>query len=163
MVGPSLRMRWTAIPMATSAARIGMIQIDRDPRALPRHDGGLREARRDRRAQPCWTCRSARGIPDQAGVEGLRREHRQHHHRHEEHAPRGRAPPTSAAGAAPSATMNASTNTSSIDHRPDELDQLVEPRAIMAVLDRAALHRHQQVAERDAASRAGSSRSRQAR
>ena len=26
MVGPSLRMRWTAMPMATTAARIGMIQ-----------------------------------------------------------------------------------------------------------------------------------------
>ena len=43
MVGPSLRMRWIAIPMATTAARIGMIQTTEIRMRLLRHDRGLRE------------------------------------------------------------------------------------------------------------------------
>src|SRR5882724_8364934 len=86
MVGPSVTMRWTAIPMATTAARMGMIQMTE---------------RRVRRGGSTVACGRGSGpsgsgmavlpvpacIPDETRIEGLHREHREHHHRHEEHHP----------------------------------------------------------------------------
>src|SRR6266540_3666064 len=75
IVGPSVRMRWTAIPMATTAARIGMIQMtDRRVRF-----GGSTVACGSGSA-PVGSGMAAlpvrARIPDQARVEGLHGEHR---------------------------------------------------------------------------------------
>src|SRR6266568_4062535 len=146
MVGPSLRMRWTAIPMATTAARTGMIQMTE---IRPRFGGTTVACGRRSRSPGSAMMKLplACGIPDQAGIEGLRREHGQHHHHHEEHDPQ--------AGLHRHQRLELHEGDDErideyIEHRPPayELDQLVDPGTVMAVLDRATLHRHQQVAER---------------
>src|SRR5436190_16033709 len=84
MVGHSVRMRWTAIPMATTAARIGMIQMtERRARfggSTVAWGSGSRPVGSGMAALPV----RAR-IPDQARVERFHGKHRQHHHGHEEH------------------------------------------------------------------------------
>src|SRR6202171_2266610 len=86
MVGPSVTMRWTAIPMATTAARMGMIQMTEKRVRF----GGSTVAC-GRGSRPVGSGMTAlpvlARIPDQARVEGLHREHREHHHGHEEHHP----------------------------------------------------------------------------
>src|SRR5882724_5040486 len=92
MVGPSLRIRWIAIPMATTAARIGIIQTMEIRWRL----GGTTVAcgRLSRSVLSAMAVRLARGrIPDQARVEGLRRDHREHDHRREKYHPRTRLHP----------------------------------------------------------------------
>ena len=83
MVGPSLRICWTAIPMATTAARIGMIQT----MEIRARRGGTTVAC----GMPCGSEESAMvslpdvgGVPDEPGVESLGRDHRQHDDRREE-------------------------------------------------------------------------------
>src|SRR5512139_1643752 len=84
IVGPSLRMRWTAIPTPTSAARTGMIHtIDRRLRlgattvACGSSTSSLGSAMR----APARLV----GVPDQPRIERVGRDHRQHDHRHEVH------------------------------------------------------------------------------
>src|SRR5258705_10527520 len=79
-VGPSLTMRWIAIPMATTAARIGMIQMTEI--RWRRLGTTVACGRFSRSVLSAMVIRLARArIPNQAGVEGLRRDHRQHDHR----------------------------------------------------------------------------------
>src|SRR5262245_17524613 len=83
IVGPSLRMRWTAIPIATTAARIGMIQMTE----MRVRFGGTTVAcgRWSDSGESTIECPSfSWRIPDETRVEALRREHGQHHDRHEE-------------------------------------------------------------------------------
>src|SRR5215475_1999214 len=82
MVGPSLRMRWIAIPSATTAARIGMshtteMRVRRCRVTVASGRGG---------SSTCLAMVSSLGpsVPDQARIERLGRHHRQHHHRREE-------------------------------------------------------------------------------
>src|SRR5262245_54283809 len=87
MVGPSLMMRWIAMPMATTAAKSGIIQT-MDARwrlfgttvACGRVSRLLLSAISVLLACPC--------IPDQAGVEGFRGDHGQHNHCREKQHPR---------------------------------------------------------------------------
>src|SRR3989442_9708519 len=143
MVGASLRMRWTAIPMATNAARIGMIQMTE---IRPRFRGTTVACGRRSRSpgSAMMDLPFGCGIPDQAGVERLRREHGQHHHHHEEHHPQ--------AGLHRHQRLELHQSDDEridedVQHRPSayELDQLVDPGAVIAVLERTTLHRHQQV------------------
>src|SRR6185295_2475246 len=83
MVGPSLRMRWTAIPMATTAARIGMIQTTEIRARLLGTTVACGMSGRSE-SSAMVSLHSGSGIPDQAGVERLRRDHRQHDDRREE-------------------------------------------------------------------------------
>src|SRR5437867_3656751 len=86
MVGPSVTMRWTAIPMATTAARMGMIQMTE--RRVRRGGSTVAWGRgsvppeSDMAALPLLA-----RIPDQAGIERLHGEHGEYDHRHEEHHP----------------------------------------------------------------------------
>src|SRR3990170_4958024 len=89
MVGPSLKTRWIAIPMATTAARIGMIQtieirvcFFRTTVACGRLSRSMLSAMSPLPGRP--------RIPDEAGGEGLRRNHCQHDHRREKQHPRTR-------------------------------------------------------------------------
>src|SRR6266700_2602742 len=91
MVGPSLRMRWTAIPRATTAARIGMIQTT-EIRMLLRTTVACGRSGRSA-CSAIVSLRVVAGIPDEARVEGLGRDHRQHDHgREEQHARTGLHP-----------------------------------------------------------------------
>src|SRR5215468_11603240 len=83
MVGPSLRTRWTAMPTATTAARIGMIQTT-EMRARLR--GTTVACGRSSRSVLSGMAVPPDGdrVPDQAGVERFRRHHRQHDDRREE-------------------------------------------------------------------------------
>src|SRR5262245_3867479 len=147
MVGPSLRTRWTAIPMATTAARIGMTQTT--------------EMRTRRRGTTVACGRSSRSmlsgmtvppghgrVPDQAGIEGLRRYHRQHDDRREEEHPQ--------AGLHRHQGLELYEGDGErvdehVQHRPaaDELDHAIQPGAVAGSAERAALHRDQQVDERN--------------
>src|SRR5262249_15741416 len=84
MVGPSLRNRCTAIPIATSAASIGTIKVGDMREGL----GGVTVAcgSSSRSGGSAMLHTSAiGGIPDQTRIEGLRCEHRQDDDGHEEH------------------------------------------------------------------------------
>src|SRR5215467_15777012 len=86
MVGPSLRHLCIAMPIATSAARIGMIQMTEIRVRL----GGTtvacgRSPRSDGSAMRNF--HAAAGIPDEPCVERLRCEHREYNDCHEEYAP----------------------------------------------------------------------------
>src|SRR5437762_8778382 len=71
------------MPMATTAARIGMTQISE---IRPRFGGTTVACGRWSRSTGSAKARlpAAGGIPDEARIEGLRSEHRQHHDYHEE-------------------------------------------------------------------------------
>src|SRR5262245_60075189 len=82
IVGPSLRMRWTAIPIATTAARIGMIQTTE---IRPRLDGPTVARGSDDGTVGSGIERPPFRfvVPEQSRVEALGRKHREHDHRHE--------------------------------------------------------------------------------
>src|SRR5215510_14978724 len=85
IVGPSSRMRWIAMPIATAAVRIGMIQTIE---IRTRRFGTTLAAGRSS-GSGCSAIMTLRGgIPDEARVEGLGGDHRQHHHRRKEDHPR---------------------------------------------------------------------------
>src|SRR5262245_9603446 len=84
IVGPSLAMRCTAIPIATSAATMGTIQIG-EKRA---RRGGTATASGRSSAGSATVFR--RPIPYQPRIEGFRGEHRQHDDGHEVHHARSR-------------------------------------------------------------------------
>src|SRR6188768_3846004 len=146
MVGPSLIMRWMAMPMATTAARIGMIQTTeirvpffRTTVACGSSSRLIFSAMR--------TLRVCQRIPNQPGVKGLRRDHRQHHHRREKNYPR--------TGLDKHQRLelyqgNGECVDENIQHRPapDELDHSIQPGALTAAAARAALHRDQEIGQR---------------
>src|SRR4030095_15536792 len=83
IVGPWLMMRWTAIPMATTAARIGMIQTTEN--LVPFCRTTVACGRSSRLiCSAMHTLRVRQRIPNKPGIERLRRYHRQHHHRGKE-------------------------------------------------------------------------------
>src|SRR5713101_2740356 len=147
MVGPSVTIRWTAMPMATAAARIGMIQMTE---------------KRARFGGSTVACGSAPGpvgsgtvaleaparVPDQARVEGLHRQHGEHHHGHEED--------DSGPGFHRHERLELDEGDrervdEDIEHRPppDDPDQAIQPRAVAIARDRPALHGDQKVRQRD--------------
>src|SRR5262245_25523114 len=86
MVGPSLKMRWIAMPMATTAAKSGMIQMMEmrwrllgTTVACGRVSRLLLSAMSVLLACPC--------IPDQTGIKRFSGNHRQHDHRREKQHP----------------------------------------------------------------------------
>src|SRR5262245_27723137 len=82
IVGPSLRRRCTAMPMATSAARIGISQTADGRRARLTTIACGSSAPSGGGSTMLHLCREAR-VPDQALIEGMRGEHGQDDHRHE--------------------------------------------------------------------------------
>src|SRR5262245_14492220 len=83
MLGPSLSSRCTATPIATNAARIGMIQTGEMREGL----GATTLARgisRDPALSAMCHARPVMRIPQQARIERLRRQHRENDHGHEE-------------------------------------------------------------------------------
>src|SRR5262245_32403666 len=80
MVGPSLRMRWTATPMATTAAKIGMIQMTEIRVRLFGTTVACGRLSRLLLSAMSVLLACAR-IPDQAGVERFSCDHGQHNHR----------------------------------------------------------------------------------
>src|SRR5438034_11833297 len=87
MVGPSLRMRWTAIPRATAAARIGMIQTTEIRVRLLRTTVACG---RSVSSGMMVFLHCMAGIPDEAGVERFGCNHRQYRHRRKEQHARTR-------------------------------------------------------------------------
>src|SRR5262245_62820425 len=83
IVGPSLMMRCTAMPMATAAARMG---ITHTTEIRPRRRRSTVAWGRDERSlsSAMAAFRGTARIPDQTGVERVGGEHRQHDHRDEE-------------------------------------------------------------------------------
>src|SRR5215831_4512760 len=144
--GPSLRMRCTAIPMATTAARIGMIHITE---IRPRFRGTTVASGNSSvaRGSAMMDLELVGGVPDQTRVEGLRRQHRQHDHRHEEHHSR---PGLHRHQRLELHERDDEGVDEDVEHRPapDELHHLVDAGAVVAVPGRAALHGDQQVSER---------------
>src|SRR5437867_4284768 len=138
MVGPSLRMRCTAMPMATTAARIGMIHTTEIRARLP---GTTVACGTLGRSGPSAIVSSpfAAGMPDQAGVEGRRRDHRQHAHRREEQHPR---PGLHVHQRLELHQRDGESVDEHVEHRPaaDELDHVIEPRPVAGPPERAALH-----------------------
>src|SRR5882724_2958936 len=147
MVGPSVTMRWTAIPMATTAARMGMSQITE------------RRARFGGSTVACGTGSRPVGsgmaalpvrarIPDQARVEGLHGKHRQHHHGHEEHHP---GPGLHRHERLELDEGDGKGVDEHIEHGPppDDLDQAVQARAVAIARHGPALHGDQEVRQRD--------------
>src|SRR5208283_6203583 len=83
IAGPSLSTRWIAMPIATTAARIGMIHtIEKRMRFLRTTLACGRSSRFGSLAMA--TRVGISGIPEQAGIERLGREHGQHNHGGEE-------------------------------------------------------------------------------
>src|SRR5262245_17332593 len=81
MVGPSLRIRWIAIPIATTAARIGIIQTT-EIRWRRLGTTVARGKLSGLSAMVLWSARFR--IPDQAGIERVCGDHCQHDHSCEE-------------------------------------------------------------------------------
>src|SRR4029453_4751672 len=87
MVGPSLKMLWTAMPIATTPAKIGMIQTTEIRVRL--FGTTVACGRLSRLVLSAMLALLARArIPDQAGVKRFRCDHCQHDHRGEKQHPR---------------------------------------------------------------------------
>src|SRR5262245_1981244 len=147
IVGPSVRMRWTAVPRATAEARTGMI---------PTTDTRVRWCRGTTVA--CG--RSSRSvlsgmpallrIPDQARIERLRGDHGQHDDRGEEYYPRARLDRHQRGELHQCHREGVDED---VQHRPaaDEAHHPVEPRAVAVAVGapHAPLHGDEEVGERD--------------
>src|SRR5947207_9278869 len=83
IVGPSLRTRWMAMPIATSAASSGMIQMIEIRSRFFRVTTACGSASRSGSSAMGRLLRVG-GVPDESRVEGFRGEHRQHHDGREE-------------------------------------------------------------------------------
>src|SRR5215467_625616 len=138
MVGPSVRIRSTAIPTAITAARMGMI-----------HTMEIRElffettvacASSSRSPSAMFALLRRAGIPDETGVEGHRRQHGQDDHPGEEDHTR--------AGLHGHERLqlhegNGERIDEHVEHRPapDDLDQTIEPSPVAVASRHAALDR----------------------
>src|SRR5213594_3943119 len=146
MVGPSVTMRWAAIPMATTAARMGMIQMTerrvRRGGSMVAWGRGSVPPESDMAALPLLA-----RIPDQAGIKGLHGEHGEYDHRHEEHHP---GPWLHRHERLELYEGHRKRVDEHIEHGPPpyDLDQTIQPGAIVVALDRPALHGDQQIGER---------------
>src|SRR5215467_814138 len=144
MVGPSVRIRSTAIPTAITAARMGMI-----------HTMEIRERLRDttvacaspsRSPSAIFALPGRAGIPDETGVEGHRRQHGQDDHRGEEdHARTG----LHGHERLQLHECDGEGVDEHVEHRPapDDLDQPVQPGPVPVVPWNAALHRDEEIGE----------------
>src|SRR6267143_3224154 len=124
-----------AIPSATSAARIGMIQT---AETRMRWRGTAIASGRWRRSD--WSV--MRRVPEETGIERRRRKHGQDHHRGEERQPGTRL------RCHHRLKLNQCDDESDdeyIEHRPapDQLDHPVQTRAIAGAVSRAAPHADQ--------------------
>src|SRR5262245_16188104 len=147
MVGPSLRIRWTAIPMATTAARMGMIHTT-ETRARRLGTTVASGTSGSSRSSGMASWPSTSGIPDQARVEGLGCDHRQHDDGGEEDDPR--------TGLYRHQRLELHEGDGErvdehVQHRPaaDEPDEAEQAGPLAALQEGPALHRDQQVAEGD--------------
>src|SRR5215469_16904916 len=144
MVGPSVRMRSTAIPTAITAARMGMI-----------HTMEIRERLRDTTVACATSSRSPSamfalpgraGIPDETGVEGHRRQHGQDDHCGEEDHARswlhGHERLQLHEGDGEGVDEH-------VEHRPapDHLDQPIQPGSVAVASRDAPLHRDEEIGE----------------
>src|SRR6185436_2431136 len=89
MFGPSLRMRWMAMPIATSAARTGMIQTIEMRSRFFRVTAASGTLERSGSSAMIGGTRSV-CVPDEPRIEGFRREHGQHDDGGEEQHPGAR-------------------------------------------------------------------------
>src|SRR5215468_8984861 len=144
MVGPSVRIRSTAIPTAITAARIGMI-----------HTMEIRElffettvacASSSRSPSAMFALLRRGGIPDETGVEGHRRQHGQDDHGGEEdHARTG----LYGHQRLQLHERDGEGVDEHVQHRPapDHLDQLIQPGPVAVASGDATLHRDEQIGE----------------
>src|SRR5499433_265451 len=144
MVGPSVRMRSTAIPIAITAARMGMI-----------HTIEMRElffettvacASSSRSPSAMFALLRRAGIPDETGLEGHRRQHGQDDHRGEEDHTR--------AGLHGHERLQLHEGHGEridehVEHRPapDDLDQPVQPGPVAVASRNPALDRDEEIGE----------------
>src|SRR5262245_20184837 len=147
MVRPSLRMRWMAIPTATTAARIGMIQTTEIRVRLRRPTVAC--GRRGKSVSSAIVSpHFSAGIPDEARIEGFGRNHREHDHRREKQHPRSGRHRHQRVQLHEGDGEGVDEH---VEHRPasDELDQTIETSALPITRDRAALYRDQEIGQRD--------------
>src|SRR5215472_5272208 len=144
MVGPSVRMRSTAIPTAITAARMGMI-----------HTIEMRElffettvacASSSRSPSAMFALPGRAGIPDETGVERHRRQHGQDDHRGEEDHAR--------AGLHGHERLQLHEGHGEridehVEHRPapDDLDQPIQPGPVAVASGNPALDRDEEIGE----------------
>src|SRR5215831_11645762 len=144
MVGPSVRIRSTAIPTAITAARMGMI-----------HTMEIRElffettvacATSPRSPSGMISLPGRAGIPDETGVEGHRRQHGQDDHGGEEDHARtglhGHERLQLHEGDGEGVDEH-------VEHRPapDDLDQAIQPGPVAVASRHAALNRDEEIGE----------------
>src|SRR3984885_5297598 len=147
MVGPSLRMRWIAMPMATTAASSGMIQMIEMRRRFARTTLASGKLLRSL----SLAMRGLEGfgaIPDQTGVERFGGEHGEPHDGREKHH--------SESGRHRHQRVELHERDGEgidkhIEHRPptNERDHSIQPGPLAIALDRTPLHTDQQVSQRD--------------
>src|ERR1044071_6327180 len=145
MVGPCSSTAFTASQPPTSTATMGMSQMSC---GVKRRLGTATASGRSWASGSCGlsATRGLHGVPDQARIEALGREHGQDHHRPEGDGSRpgldGHEPSELHEGGEESGHVD-------IDHRPaaDELEHPVQARALAEGEDGAALHGHEEVGE----------------
>src|SRR5215831_2762667 len=144
MVGPSVRIRSTAIPTAITAARMGMIHT-MDIRELF-FETTVACATSSRSPSAMFALPGGAGIPDETGVEGHRRQHGQDDYRGEEDDAR--------AGLHGHERLQLHKRHGEgidehVEHRPapDDLDQAIQAGAVAVAPRHAALDRDEQVRE----------------
>src|SRR5262249_18763353 len=147
MVGPSLRTCWTAIPMATTAATIGMIQTTETRARLLGTTvarGSVSRSLVSSMVAPLGECR----VPDESRIEGFGGDHRQPPHRREEQHPR---PGLHRHQGLELDERDGERVDEHVQHRPaaDVLDQAIQPGPVARPAEGTALDRDEQIGERD--------------
>src|SRR5580704_5604413 len=146
MVGPSWRMRWIAMPIATTAARMGMSQIIEMRRRFSRTV--LASGRLLRSLSLAMRGLGGIGaIPDQTWVERFGREHGEDHDSCEEQHSGSRRYRHQGLQLH---ERNRKSVDKHIEHRPstDKHNESIEPRPLTITLYRTSLHADQQVCKR---------------
>src|SRR5215471_16458814 len=144
MVGPSVRIRSTAIPTAITAARIGMIQT-MEMRELF-FETTVACATSSRSPSAMISLPGRAGIPDETGVERHRRQHGQDDHRGEEdHARIG----LHGHERLQLHERRGERVDEHVEHRPatDDLDQVIQASAVPVAPRHAALDRDEEIGE----------------
>src|SRR5215813_282152 len=144
MVGPSVRIRSTAIPTAITAARIGMIHTMEIRELL--FETTVACASSSRSPSAMISLPGQAGIPDEARVEGHRRQHGQDDHGGEEDHAR--------AGFHGHERLQLHERHSEgvdedVEHRPapDDLHQTIQAGAVAVAPRHAALDRDEEIGE----------------
>src|SRR5215831_4312905 len=144
MVGPSVRIRSTAIPTAITAARMGMIHTMEIRELFFETTVACATSSRSPSAMIALPGRA--GIPDKAGVEGHRRQHGQDDDRGEEdHARTG----LHGHERLQLHERHGEGVDEHVEHRPapDHLDQPIQPGAVAVASRDAPLHRDEEIGE----------------